>query len=354
MVGSSAFWQRRRVLVTGHTGFKGSWLALWLSALGAEVTGFSLDIPSQPNLFETARVRESITDARGDVRELGAVQAVMEKARAEVVFHLAAQSLVRESYAHPLETYATNVMGTANVLEAARSARNVRAVLIVTSDKCYENRESGHAYVESDPMGGRDPYSSSKGCAELVTAAFRASFYHGPAAVASARAGNVIGGGDWSQDRLIPDIYRAAASRQPVRIRNPKAVRPWQHVLEPLAGYLLLAEHLHTDGARVAEGWNFGPDKNDSRPVADVVECVLKLWGDGLRWEQDRGGHPHEAMLLSLDSAKARARLAWQPRLALDEALKWTVDWYKAFLGRQDMRQLTLRQITRYGQLVAV
>ena len=354
MAVNPAFWRGKRVLLTGHTGFKGSWLALWLDSLGAKVSGFSVDVPTSPSLFEAARVAESLHDGRGDVRDLHAVRAAMDEARPDVVLHLAAQSLVRQSYAQPVETYATNVMGTAHVLEAARAAGTVRAVVIVTSDKCYENRESGRAYLETDPMGGHDPYSSSKGAAELVTAAYRSSFFSdGKTAIASARAGNVIGGGDWSQDRLIPDIYRAAAARQPVRIRNPKAVRPWQHVLEPLAGYLLLVEHLHGEGTRIAEPWNFGPDKADSRPVAEVVERVVKLWGDGLRWEPDPGSHPHEAILLRLDSAKARKRLGWRPRLALEEALAWTVDWYKAFLGRQDVRRVTLAQIARYAEPVA-
>jgi CDP-glucose 4,6-dehydratase len=354
MAVNPAFWRGKRVLLTGHSGFKGSWLALWLDSLGAKVSGFSLDVPTSPSLFEAARVRESLRDTRGDVRDLHAVRAAMDEARPEVVFHLAAQSLVRQSYAQPVETYATNVMGTAYMLEAARSAASVRAVLIVTSDKCYDNRESGRAYVETDPIGGHDPYSSSKGCAELVTAAYRNSFFkETKAGIASARAGNVIGGGDWSQDRLIPDIYRAAAAREPVRIRNPKAVRPWQHVLEPLAGYLLLAERLHAEGTPAAGAWNFGPDKADSRPVAEVADRVVKLWGDGLRWEQDSASHPHEAILLRLDSAKARKHLAWQPRLALDDALAWTVDWYRAFLGRQDMRRVTLAQIARYADLVA-
>jgi CDP-glucose 4,6-dehydratase len=352
MAVNAGFWRGKRVLLTGHTGFKGSWLALWLDSLGAKASGFSLDVPTAPSLFEAARVQESLRDARGDVRDLGALRKAMQDASPEIVFHLAAQSLVRQSYAQPVETFATNVMGTAHVLEAARSVPSVRALIIVTSDKCYDNRESGHAYAESDPLGGRDPYSSSKGCAELVTAAFRASFYEGTA-VASARAGNVIGGGDWSQDRLLPDVYRAAVAREPVRIRNPKAVRPWQHVLEPLAGYLLLAERLYNDSARFAEAWNFGPDKSDSRPVAEVVERVVKLWADGLRWEADRGPHPHEAILLRLDSAKARERLGWEPRLGLDEALAWTVDWYKACLGREDMRRVTLAQIARYAEMVA-
>jgi CDP-glucose 4,6-dehydratase len=347
-----AFWRGRRVLLTGHTGFKGSWLALWLASLGAKITGFSVDIPSKPSLMEAARVGDALRDVRGDVRDLQAVRAVMDEAKPEVVLHLAAQSLVRQSYATPVETYATNVMGTAHVLEAARTAKTVRAVVVVTSDKCYENRESGEAYAESDAMGGHDPYSSSKGAAELVTAAYRRSFF-GDEKVASARAGNVIGGGDWSVDRLIPDIYRAAAAREPLRIRNPKAVRPWQHVLEPLSGYLMLAERVAADRA-FAQAWNFGPDERDARSVEDVVNRVVARWGSGLRWELDRGAHPHEAKLLSIDSAKARHQLGWAPRLKLEEALEWTVDWYKAFMRGEDVREVTMAQIARYGSMVNV
>jgi CDP-glucose 4,6-dehydratase len=285
------------------------------------------------------------------VRDLQALRAVMEEAKPEVVLHLAAQSLVRQSYATPVETYATNVMGTAHVLDAARTAKDLRAVVVVTSDKCYENRESGQAYAESDAMGGHDPYSSSKGAAELVTTAYRRSFF-GNEKIASARAGNVIGGGDWSVDRLIPDLYRAAAANEPLRIRNPKAVRPWQHVLEPLSGYLMLAERVATDRS-YAEGWNFGPDERDARSVEDVVNRVVARWGGGLRWELDRWAHPHEAKLLSIDSAKAHQRLGWAPRLKLEEALEWTVDWYKAFMRGQDVRELTLEQIAKYGSMVS-
>ena len=339
------------MFLTGHTGFKGAWLALWLASLRAKVTGFSLDVPTRPSLMQATRVADTLRDVRGDVRDLHAVRTAMEEAKPEVVLHLAAQSLVRESYATPVETYATNVMGTAHVLEAARAVKSIRAVVVVTSDKCYENRESGKAYAESDAMGGHDPYSSSKGAAELVTAAYRRSFFDDDK-IASARAGNVIGGGDWSADRLIPDIYRAATGKEPLRIRNPKAVRPWQHVLEPLSGYLVLAERIATEGRRYAEAWNFGPDEHDARSVEDVVNRVVARWGDGLRWELDRGAHPHEAKLLSIDSGKARKRLGWKPRLTLDEALEWTVDWYGAFMRGDDVRKLTMEQIAKYGTMV--
>ena len=347
---NSAFWHDRRVLVTGHTGFKGSWLSLWLSALGAKVTGFSLDVPTTPSLMQAARVGDLLRDERGDVRDLKAVRAVMDVAKPEVVLHLAAQSLVRQSYAMPVETYATNVIGTTHLLEAVRTAKSVLAVIVVTSDKCYENRESGTPYVESDPMGGHDPYSSSKGAAELVTAAYRRSFF-GDGKIASARAGNVVGGGDWSPDRLIPDIYRAAEANKALLLRNPKAVRPWQHVLEPLSGYLMLAEHLASDPA-FAQAWNFGPDEVDARSVEDVVTRVVSRWSNGLRWELDRGAHPHEAKVLSIDSAKARQRLGWAPRLSLEETLAWTVDWYKAFMRGDDVRELTLQQISKYANRV--
>jgi CDP-glucose 4,6-dehydratase len=348
---SRGFWKGRRVLLTGHTGFKGGWLALWLHEMGATVFGYSLAAATRPSLFEVARVAGAVQHAIGDIRDLEALQRAVRKAQPEVVLHLAAQSLVRQSYAEPVETYATNVLGTVHLLEAVRREPSAKAVVVVTSDKCYENRERAEGYRESEPMGGRDPYSSSKGCAELVAAAYRASFLQASGvAVASARAGNVIGGGDWSADRLLADAYRAAAARQPVRIRNPKAVRPWQHVLEPLAGYLLLAERLFTEGSRFAEAWNFGPADADARPVAEVMDKVVRLWGEGLRWEPDTAAHPHEAQLLRLDSAKARGTLGWRPRLPLDEALAWTVDWYKAQLRGDDMRRATLGQIERYAQ----
>ncbi len=347
------------MLLTGHTGFKGSWLALWLGSLGAKVAGCSVDVPTDPSLFEAASVGKTLQHELGDVRDLAVLRALFEKFRPEVVFHLAAQSLVRVSYEDPVGTYATNVIGTANVLEAARRAPSARAIVIVTSDKCYQNVESGRGYTETDALGGRDPYSSSKGCAELVTAAYRTSFFdpathaaHG-VAIASARAGNVIGGGDWSRDRLIPDAYRAAVGKKPVRIRSPDAVRPWQHVLEPLGGYLLLAERLWSDGARFAEGWNFGPAESDARPVAEVMDRLAKIWGSGVRWERDRDAHPHEAMLLQLDCSKAGAKLGWRPRMTLETALEWTVEWYQAFLRGEDVKRLSEQQIGRYQAMEA-
>ena len=349
---SGEFWRGKRVLITGHTGFKGGWLALWLKALGAEVSGYALAPDTSPGFFEAARLRSAgIKHRLGDIRDLADLRGAFQEDRPEVVFHLAAQSLVRRSYTEPVETYATNVMGTVNLLEAVRHEPSARAVVVVTSDKCYENRERAEGYRESEPMGGRDPYSSSKGCAELVTAAYRASYFEQGVAVASVRAGNVIGGGDWACDRLIPDVCRAATAKRPVRIRNPGAVRPWQHVLEPLGGYLQLAQRLYTDGARFAQAWNFGPADRDARPVAEVLDRVMALWGDGLRWEPDCGDQPHEAGLLRVDSSKARGELGWRPRMDLDQALKWTVDWYKAELRGADMGEFTAGQIAAYGKL---
>ena len=348
---NSGFWKGRRVLLTGHTGFKGGWLALWLHRLGAKVSGFALAPATRPSLFDAARIGRAVDHEVGDIRDLAVLRRAMEKARPDVVLHLAAQALVRQSYAEPVATYATNVLGTVHLLEAARRAPSARAVVVVTSDKCYDNRERTEGYRESEPMGGRDPYSSSKGCAELVTAAYRTSFLESSGiAVASARAGNVIGGGDWSADRLLADVYRAAAAGLPVQIRNPKAVRPWQHVLEPLAGYLILAERLYSEGRRFAEAWNFGPGDADARPVGEVMDQVVRLWGEGLHWERDTGSHPHEAQLLRLDSTKARGALGWRPRMGLDEALRWTVEWYKAELRGEDMQRRSFEQIERYAQ----
>ena len=342
------FWRGRRVLVTGHTGFKGSWLSLWLQSVGAEVTGYALAPATDPSLFELAGVARGMDSIIGDVRDLGALRKAVAKARPEIVLHLAAQAVVRQSYEEPAETYATNVMGTVHLLEAARACADLRAVVVVTSDKCYENRDLERGYREDDPMGGRDPYSSSKGCAELVTAAYRASFFAGGAAVASARAGNVIGGGDWTRDRLIPDIVKAIGAGEPVAIRNPDAVRPWQHVLEPLSGYLVLSEKLFDDGVAYAEAWNFGPADRDARPVRWVVECLAREWGAGLRWDIDGREHPHEARYLTLDSSKAIARLGWRPRWSLEAALASIVAWHKAHRSGADMRSVVLGQIRDY------
>ncbi|MCP5195825.1 MAG: CDP-glucose 4,6-dehydratase [Gammaproteobacteria bacterium] len=349
-----AFWSGRRVLLTGHTGFKGGWLSLWLQRLGAVVTGYALAPPTQPCLFETARVGEGMHSILGDVRNLDALYAALAEFRPEIVFHLAAQPLVVHAYQAPVETYATNVLGTVHLLEAVRQVGGVRSVVNVTSDKCYHNREWLWGYRENEPMGGDDPYSSSKGCAELVTAAYRASFFppadharHG-VALASVRAGNVIGGGDWAEDRLIPDLIRAFQTGRRVTIRHPHAIRPWQHVLEPLSGYLTLAERLWLEGMPYAEGWNFGPTEADARPVHWLANRLRELWSSGAHWEPDRQPHPPEAQMLKLDCAKARTRLGWMPRWDLEEALTRTVEWYQAFFRDTDMQQLSLRQIAEF------
>lgn len=347
------FWAGRKVFVTGHTGFKGAWLALWLASLGARVAGYALRPSSSPSLWQLAEAQSGVASTIADICDLDALSNAIGAFQPEIVLHLAAQSLVRPSYDDPTGTYATNVMGTVHLLEAVRKAGSVRAVVNVTSDKCYENRETGQAYRESDPMGGRDPYSSSKGCAELVTTAYRASFFSKPdgPALASARAGNVIGGGDWALARIVPDAVRAAVTGKPLQVRNPRAVRPWQHVLEPLAGYLQLAERLHGAPAKFAEGWNFGPDEKDAVPVETVVSTITRLWGPPASWAADKGVHPHEAHFLKLDSSKARSRLGWSPRLGLQTALEWTVEWYKKQAQGADARQLTLAQINRYMEL---
>lgn len=345
------FWKAKRVFLTGHTGFKGAWLALWLQSLGAEVVGYSLPAPTDPSLFSLARVDSGIVSITGDVRDLEKLKAEIASHRPEIVIHLAAQSLVRLSYTDPVETYSTNVMGTVNVLEAIRKSSSVRAVVVVTTDKCYENREWVWSYREYEPMGGHDPYSSSKGCAELVTAAYRRSFFNQGAAIASVRAGNVIGGGDWAKDRLIPDIVRAFIKRESVQIRNPHAVRPWQHVLEPLSGYLLLAQRLYENGNSYAEAWNFGPNEADSKSVSWVVGCLTELWGDGATWAILDGNHPHEAQLLKLDISKAKQKLQWHPSLDLREALTRTVEWYRAYANGEDVRVISVDQIKKHQSI---
>jgi CDP-glucose 4,6-dehydratase len=348
---NSDFWRGKKVFLTGHTGFKGAWLSLWLSGSGAEVTGYSIDVPTTPSFFEVARVAGRVRDIRGDIRDPGGIGAAMNLAAPEIVIHMAAQSLVRESYVSPVATYATNVMGTVHLLETVRQTPSIRAVVVVTSDKCYENRERSKGYRESDPMGGRDPYSSSKGCQEIVTSALRASFFgpaNGGAAVASARAGNVIGGGDWAADRLVPDAMRAFTEGRPLEIRNPRAIRPWQHVLEPLSGYLLLAERLYSEGSGWAAGWNFGPLDEDARSVEFVVENLAQQWGDGARWIAPPGKHPHEAGLLKLDCTKARTELGWEPKWRLERALDAVIAWHRAFSGGADMQSFSLQQIEDY------
>jgi CDP-glucose 4,6-dehydratase len=345
------FWRERRVLVTGHSGFKGAWLALWLQSLGARVSGFSSGPPTHPSLHELARVGEGMESIEGDVRDPEAVAHAVEATRPEVIVHMAAQSLVRRSFVEPRETYATNVMGTVNVLDAVRRhGESVRALVNVTSDKCYENREWEWGYREDEPMGGHDPYSNSKGCAELVTSAYRKSFFSdadGPR-IATARAGNVIGGGDWGEDRLVPDIMRAALAGEPARVRNPNSIRPWQHVLNPLSGYLALAQALH-GSVDFAAGWNFGPADEDARPVGWIAEQIAELWPQELRWTLDDGPHPHEARYLKLDSSRARGRLGWRPPVALEQALRSIVEWYRALGDGADMRAVTLGQIETFS-----
>lgn len=344
------FWQGKRVFMTGHTGFKGSWLSLWLQQLGASVTGYALSPPTSPSLFVEARVAEGMQSVHGDIRDLPELSKAMRAAQPEIVIHMAAQSLVRESYAAPVETYATNVMGTVHLLEAVRQTAGVKAVVNVTTDKCYENKEWIWGYREGEPMGGYDPYSNSKGCSELVTSAYRQSFFQqGRVALASARAGNVIGGGDWASDRLVPDILRAFEAQRSVVIRNPHATRPWQHVLEPLSGYLTLAERLYQEGQALAEGWNFGPRDEDARPVQWIVEDMVRRWGRGASWQLDPGEHPHEAHYLKLDISKAASGLGWQPRWSLPTALQHIVDWHQVWLDKGDVRAMCLQQIQQYN-----
>jgi CDP-glucose 4,6-dehydratase len=353
-----SFWNSRRVFVTGHTGFKGSWLSLWLEALGANVTGYALDPPTQPSLFALAGVAQTLRSIRGDIRDFPGLRAALADARPEVIVHLAAQSVVRHSYEDPIETYSSNVMGTVNLLEAVRQLKHSCVIVNVTSDKCYMNREWVWGYREDEPMGGRDPYSSSKACAELVTAAFQESFF--PAAsfekhgvgLASARAGNAIGGGDWTSDQLIPDIVRAFVAGRPCQIRNPSAIRPWQFVLEPLRGYLTLAERLAVNPLHFASGWNFGPVDSDAKPVSWIADKLARSWGDHASWVRDSGTHPREAHFLKLDASKSKARLDWHPVLPLEQALDWIVEWYRAFQAGEDLRALTLAQIERYEALV--
>jgi CDP-glucose 4,6-dehydratase len=348
------FWEGKRVLLTGHTGFKGSWLSLWLQDLGVQLSGVSQPPLSEPSLFSSAGVERGMHSHILDIRDLGGLVRAVKQEQPEIIIHMAAQSLVRRSYEEPVETYSTNVMGTVHVLEAARHVPGVRVVLVVTSDKCYENREWVWGYREDEAMGGFDPYSNSKGCAELVTSSYRRSFLASSGvSVASARAGNVIGGGDWSADRLVPDMVRAFERGRTVSIRNPNAVRPWQHVLEPLAGYMLLTEKLWDDQS-YAGGWNFGADEGDSKPVRFLVERLAAQWGTGAHWEVDQAAHPHEAQYLKLDCSKARTRLGWTTRLPLEEGLEWIVDWHRGHARGEDSRTLTQRQISQYqARLIA-
>ncbi|MFN3557890.1 MAG: CDP-glucose 4,6-dehydratase [Brevundimonas sp.] len=347
----SDFWRGRRVFLTGHTGFKGSWLALWLQSMGARVHGYALQPPTTPDLFTIANVAEGMVSEIGDIRDAARLRASMTAFDPEIVIHMAAQPLVRESYLTPVDTYATNVMGTVHVLEAARACPALRAVVSVTTDKCYENREWVWGYREDEAMGGHDPYSNSKGCVELVTSAYRRSFFaKSGVAVGSARAGNVIGGGDWAADRLVPDALKAFETGTPVVLRNPRASRPWQHVLEPLSGYLVLAEALYERGQSVAEGWNFGPRNGEAQTVEQVIDGLIAAWGPGASWRLDDGAHPHEANDLSLDVSKARARLAWEPRWEVSSTLARIVSWHKAWRDGADMREHCLAEIADYAR----
>jgi CDP-glucose 4,6-dehydratase len=351
------FWRGKRVLLTGHTGFKGSWMSLWLQSMGAQVVGYALAPPTNPSLFDIADVAKGMTSIIGDIRDLEKLTSVFAAHSPEVVIHMAAQPLVRYSYQSPVETYSTNVMGTVNLLEAVRHCSGVKAVVNITTDKCYENREWVWGYRENEPMGGFDPYSNSKGCAELVASAYRSSFFNADSyaqhgvALASVRAGNVIGGGDWAQDRLIPDILAAFEQGRKVNIRNPNAIRPWQHVMEPLRGYLSLAEKLFEQGPGFGEGWNFGPNDEDAKPVGWIVEQMAELWGSDAQWQIDNGEHPHEAHYLKLDISKARSRLDWHPALRLKDALNLIIEWAKQREAGANMREVTLSQLQSYQAL---
>ncbi|MDH6154037.1 CDP-glucose 4,6-dehydratase [Polynucleobacter sphagniphilus] len=350
------FWNGKRVFLTGHTGFKGGWLSVWLASMGAKVTGYALTPNTTPNFFEVAQVEGDLERSHiADIRDLERLQKAMAGTRPDIVIHMAAQPLVRYSYVNPVETYATNVMGTVHVLESIRNLDCVRAAVIVTTDKCYENKEWAWGYRENEPMGGHDPYSNSKGCAELVTSAYRQSYFspekyaRHKVAIASARAGNVIGGGDWSEDRLIPDAINAFEAKESLIIRNPLATRPWQHVLEPLSGYLVLAQALYQEGAKFDGGWNFGPRDEDARSVQEVVNLLIKNWGSVASWTQDQGEQPHEAHSLKLDCSKARQYLNWTPKWSLEQAIEKIVQWQKSFRDDGDMRVLSLEQIKLYA-----
>jgi len=351
----NGFYKNKRVLITGHTGFKGSWLSIWLRTLGAIVIGYGFDPYRSDDNFVVTGLKDKIIDIRGDIRDSLKLQEVFEKYKPEIVFHLAAQALVKESYENPKETYETNVMGTLNVLECIKNSETVRVSIMITTDKCYKNIEQIWGYREDDPMGGYDPYSSSKGCAEILIDSYRNSFINPKdyrlhkKAIASVRAGNVIGGGDWSRDRIIPDCIRALRENRDIEMRNPKAIRPWQHVLEPLSGYLLLASMMKVDGISYCGGWNFGPNVDSIVSVGSIVDIIIKEWGNGRCLDVSREDAPHEANLLKLDCTKAKTYLKWSPKLNVDEAIKLTVDWYKKYNDKdKDMFDLCVNQIKSY------
>lgn len=353
----TSFWAGRRVFITGHTGFKGAWLSLWLADLGAEVTGYARDPVTVPNLFSLAQVSSHILDVRGDIRDREKLEAAIANAQPEVLFHLAAQPLVRESYRSPIETFETNIIGTAYLLEAIRLVPTVRSVVIVTTDKCYENTEKQEGYRETDPLGGYDPYSSSKAAAEIVTSAYRSSFFKSDSlmpqrvGIATARAGNVIGGGDWSPERLVPDFVRSLVLSQPLTLRNVKSVRPWQHVLEPLKGYLLLAERLYYDGDRYSGAWNFGPSDQDHLMVETMITMLQSELGASVPLAFPQQAQPHETQILRLDSAKAISQLEWKPLFNAQQAVQWTANWLRKYLADDDMSTATRQQILQYEQI---
>jgi len=350
-----AFWKNKKVFLTGHTGFKGSWLSLWLTSMGAEVTGYALAPNTQPNLYDVLDIGRTINSSLiGDIRDLELLQKSMHDSEPDIVIHMAAQPLVRYSYANPVETYSTNVMGTVHILEAARFSPTIRATVIVTTDKCYENKEWVWGYRENEQIGGYDPYSNSKGCAEMVTSAYRQSYFSNPNStnkVASARAGNVIGGGDWSEDRLIVDAIKAFEANKPLKIRNPLATRPWQHVLEPLSGYLILAQALYEEVSSFASSWNFGPRNEDNRSVQEVIDLLISYWGETARWEKEGSEQPHEANLLKLDCSKAYTKLGWIPKWDLETATEKIVQWQKAYQTQENMREVSLMQINQYMRI---
>ena len=357
MVMDSNFWKNKKVLLTGHTGFKGSWLSIWLKKLGAELVGFSKDIPTKPSLFEVAKVSEGMISITGNIEDFTAVQKIVKENKPEIVIHMAAQSLVRKSYDEPVKTFATNVMGTVNLLQAVKTTGSTLVLINITSDKCYENKGTEKAFSENSPMGGYDPYSSSKGSAELVTSAFRDSFFnlkefdqHG-CSLSSVRSGNVIGGGDWAKDRLIPDIMNSISKRIPTQIRNTRSIRPWQFVLEPLFGYLILAQRMWEEGKEFSEPWNFGPDETDCKSVKWILEKISKELDDGFSWKEDTRDNPHEAEMLKLDCNKAKKRLGWKTKLDVNETIEWTVNWYKEYFKNSDMKQYTENQIDKFISL---
>ncbi len=359
MLERANFWQGKKVFITGHTGFKGSWLSLWLQNVGAELLGYALPPPTDPALFSDARVADGMTSVTDDVRDLARLQKTMAGFQPEIVFHLAAQPLVRRSYKEPVETFTTNVIGTVHMLESVRRTDSVRVVVSITSDKCYQNQEWFWGYRETDRLGGHDPYSSSKACAEQAIATYRSSYFtpdkfdrHG-VALASTRAGNVIGGGDWAADRLVPDIMKAIMDSSPVIIRSPHAIRPWQHVLEPLNGYLTLAEQMWTQGPKLAQAWNFGPEDKDAKTVGWIVDYLTKLWGEGASWQLDGAEHPHENTYLKLDCSKAKSLLGWSPKLSLPTTLEWIAEWFRAYQQGADMRRVTEDQIARFEETEA-